>query len=192
MPAKSSVNRPRARAWTVAILFIANSKKRALVDAALAEKVRPKYDMLHKQPREQARLRSADDKVDLGSCDEHAATIDLTRSKHAHFAGSSSTTCASAFGINHPLENFLDLWRARSENHLTGPIREANGNATAISVLPQCAFGSINSKQPFAEVIQPTGCKGWHSDALDCATRRRSTCRCAESVARQQHRETWR
>ena len=26
-------------------------KKRALVDAALAEKVRPKYDMLHKQPR---------------------------------------------------------------------------------------------------------------------------------------------
>jgi hypothetical protein len=119
MPAKSSVSRTRAGAWTVAILFITNSGKRALVDAALAEKVRPKYDMLHKQPRQQARLRPADDKVDLRSCDEHAATIDLTRSKHERFKHTRQPTCASAFGINHPVENFLDLRRARSENRLT-------------------------------------------------------------------------
>ena len=63
-------------------------------------------------PRTEARLRSADDKVNLGSCDEHAATIDLTRSKHEHFKHTRRPTCASAFGVNHPLENFLDLRRA--------------------------------------------------------------------------------
>jgi hypothetical protein len=82
--------------------------------------------MLHKQPRQQARLRAADDKVDSGSCDEHAATIDLTRSKHAHFKHTSRPTCASAFGINHPAENFLDLRRAGSESRLTWLMREAN------------------------------------------------------------------
>src|SRR5580704_12670524 len=126
MPARSSVSRTRAGAWTVTILFITNSGKRALVDAALAEKVRPKYDMLHKRPRQQARLRSADNKVDLGSCDEHAATIDLTRSKHEHFKHTRRPTCASAFGVNHPVENFFDVRRARSENRLTCPIYGAN------------------------------------------------------------------
>jgi hypothetical protein len=75
---------------------------------------------------------------------------------------------------------------------MQGSIREADHNATVISAFASKNFRQGHFKQLSPEAIRPVRDKDQRNGALDCATTRLSTCPRAESVARQQRRETWR
>src|SRR6266478_3760515 len=97
----------------------------------------------------------------------------------------------SAIGINH-LREF-----SRSAAHAPLGLEVADDataerRRTCARELPAGSFRQGTLKQLSPEVIRPFRDKDWRSGSLDCATTRRSTCRCAESVAKQQRRETWR
>ena len=148
----------------------------------VTKKFRPKCDRLHTRPSRQERLRFLRMRNPTWeSCDEHAVTADLSESNHEDFREIPGTpaqpTCVAAIGVN-PLLNFPDMRRMRCSDFSWPSLNER--------------FSSANFKQPSPEAIRPNCYKDQHNNSRDCAMTRRSTCRCAKSVAKQQRREMWR
>jgi hypothetical protein len=146
----------------------------------------------------------ADDKAGSGCCDEHAATADLSDRKHEDFGRSPGTpaqpTCAPqlALTIFSGIFSYAAhaMFGLEAADDVTAERRRSSRFISVIrpviSAFPQRTFRRANFKQLSPEAIRPIRDKDQRNGSLNCATTRLSTCRCAESVAKQQRRETWR